>query len=55
MSNTTTCICSVCKLEHPSTINGTKHRRCGGGKGEPPKAKYAPRGTVRGYWEQKQP
>ena len=50
-SGTKACKCTVCHLEHPSTVPGKKHRRCGGAVDAPIKAKRAERQGVRGVWK----
>lgn len=43
------CRCDKCELEHPSTVQGKRHRRCGGKPGAAPLPKHT-RGDVRGVW-----
>lgn len=49
-SGTKACKCSVCEIQHPSTVQNSKHRRCGGSKGAPIRAKHSPNNGVRGVW-----
>lgn len=49
-SGTKAAKCDKCELEHPSTVAGKKHRRCGGSPGAPVRAKHSPAGGVRGTW-----
>lgn len=49
VSGTKHSTCDKCGLEDPSTVQGTKHRRCGGAPGAARKAKYSVAG-IRGTW-----
>jgi hypothetical protein len=49
-SGTRSCVCSVCETHDPSTVQNTKHRRCGGSKGAALRPKHAPSSGVRGVW-----
>lgn len=49
-SGTKTATCDVCLLSHPSTVEGTKHRRCGGAADAPIRAKHSANSGVRGTW-----
>lgn len=49
-SGTKMCECSVCGEVDPSTVQNTKHRRCGGAKGAARRAKHSPNIGVRGVW-----
>jgi hypothetical protein len=50
-SGVSSCKCSVCGEGHPSTVKGTKHRRCGGFMLAPRRPKYAATPGVRGTWQ----
>lgn len=47
---TSACTCDVCGIKDPSTIQGTKHRRCGGGLDVRLRPKHSPNSGIRGYW-----
>jgi hypothetical protein len=49
-SGTQSCTCDRCGITDPSTVQGTKHRRCGGQQDAPVKAKHSPNGGIRGTW-----
>ena len=49
-SGTRSCTCSVCKMRDPSTVQGTRHRRCGGAEGAPRRPKHSATGGNRGVW-----
>lgn len=49
-SGTRACVCSLCEMSDPSTVQGTKHRRCGGAKGADRRPKHAASSGARGSW-----
>jgi hypothetical protein len=48
-SGTSARTCDKCQLQHPSTVEGTKHRRCGGKPGAPIRPKHSV-ADIRGTW-----
>lgn len=49
-SGTRACVCDLCGTKDPSTVQNTKHRRCGGAKGAERRPKHATASGARGHW-----